>query len=77
MKTFFSNQLSAINKLVSLQILQWWESHFFFYLIIKLPEKMEGDNTLLYIIAFVIIAHFAVGFIFLAKKLSGPTKEED
>ena len=38
---------------------------------------MEVDNTLLYIIAFVIIAHFAVGFIFLAKKLSGPTKEED
>ena len=34
------------------------------------------NDTVFYIVAFVIIAHFIVGFIFLARKLSGPVAEE-
>jgi hypothetical protein len=30
------------------------------------------SNWVTYLIMFVIIAHFAVGFVFLVKKLSGP-----
>jgi hypothetical protein len=34
------------------------------------------NDTVFYIVVFVIIAHFVVGFIFLARKLSGPVREE-
>ncbi len=34
------------------------------------------NDTVFYIVVFVIIAHFIVGFVFLAKKLSGPVREE-
>jgi hypothetical protein len=34
------------------------------------------NDTVFYIVVFVIIAHFIVGFIFLARKLSGPVREE-
>ncbi|MCB0568262.1 MAG: hypothetical protein KDC66_00785 [Phaeodactylibacter sp.] len=43
-----------------------------------LSAKTMGEgNTLFYIIATIIIAHFVVGFIFLIRKLSGPVKEEE
>jgi hypothetical protein len=34
------------------------------------------NDTVFYIVVFVIIAHFVVGFIFLARKLGGPVREE-
>jgi competence protein ComGF len=39
---------------------------------------MEGNSTLVNIIMIVIVLHFVVGFVFLAKKLSGkPVEQED
>lgn len=34
------------------------------------------SNTVFYIVAFLVIAHFVAGFIFLVRKLSGPVREE-
>lgn len=34
------------------------------------------NNTVFYIVAFLVIAHFVVGFVFLVRKLSGPVGEE-
>ncbi|MCB0547846.1 MAG: hypothetical protein KDD19_09670 [Phaeodactylibacter sp.] len=38
---------------------------------------MESGNTVFYIVATIIIIHFVVGFLFLARKLSGPVVEEE
>lgn len=37
---------------------------------------MDSGNTVFYIVATIIIAHFVVGFLFLVRKLSGPVPEE-
>lgn len=37
---------------------------------------MDAGNTVFYIVATIIIAHFVVGFIFLVRKLSGPVPDE-
>ena len=34
------------------------------------------NNTVFYIVVFVVIAHFVAGFVFLVRKLSGPVEEE-
>lgn len=34
------------------------------------------NNTVFYIVIFVVIAHFVAGFVFLVRKLSGPVAEE-
>lgn len=34
------------------------------------------STTVLYIAAFLVIAHFVAAFVFLAKKLGGPRKRE-
>jgi hypothetical protein len=34
------------------------------------------NNTVFYIVIFVVIAHFIAGFVFLVRKLSGPVSEE-
>lgn len=36
---------------------------------------MEGNSTLVNIVMIVIILHFVVGFVFLARKLSGKPQE--
>ena len=42
-----------------------------------LPKKaMDSGNTVFYIVATIIIAHFVAGFVFLVRKLSGPVAEE-
>ena len=37
---------------------------------------MDSGNTVFYIVATIIIAHFVIGFVFLVRKLSGPVSEE-
>ena len=34
------------------------------------------NDTVFYIVVFLVIAHFVAGFIFLVRKLSGPVKDE-
>lgn len=34
------------------------------------------NDTVFYIVVFLVIAHFVAGFIFLVRKLSGPVKED-
>lgn len=34
------------------------------------------NDTVFYIVVFLVIAHFLAGFIFLVRKLSGPVKED-
>lgn len=38
---------------------------------------MEGNSTFVNIVMIVIILHFVVGFVFLARKLSGKPQEHD
>jgi len=43
----------------------------------SLRENSKGMNdTVFYIVVFLVIAHFVVGFVFLVRKLSGPVKED-
>lgn len=41
-----------------------------------MQNSIQMSNTVFYIVVFVIIAHFLVGFIFLVRKLSGPVAKE-
>lgn len=38
---------------------------------------MEGNSTFVNIVMIVIVLHFVVGFVFLARKLSGKPQEHD
>ena len=49
---------------------------YFLFLDFKI-NIMTGNSTLVNIVMIIIVLHFVVGFVFLAKKLSGKPQEHD